>query len=342
MGSDRRSLAGGAGIPSVRAQSRCRRTLQRFVRSVISLSLIVFAVTALTFALTDILPGDPAVAILGESATPEQVAALREELGFNRPVWVRYTEWLERAVAGDLGHSYRSNEAVSKMLRDRLPVTIELVLLSQLLALGTAVPAGIYAAYRVRSGFDRVTGALSVGFLSAPSFVIGILLIYGLSVQAGLLPASGYRYFREGLWVNFLSVILPALTLAVAEFPVYLRLLRTDMISTLQQDFVLVARAKGLSPLQILVRHALKPSSISLVTVVGVNMGRLVGGAVIIESLFALPGIGQMLITAVYQQDYFAIQGIVLVVAIGFIVINLVVESVYALLDPRVRRALRN
>ena len=210
-----------------------------------------------------------------------------------------------------------------------------------MLALGAAVPAGIFSAYRIRSGFDRITGALSVGFLSVPSFVVGILLIYGLSVHAGLLPASGYKYLNEGIWANFRSVLLPALTLAVAEFPVYMRLLRADMIATLQQDFVLVARAKGLSPRQILFRHALKPSSISLITVVGVNMGRLVGGAVIVESLFALPGIGQMLITAVYQQDYFAIQGVVLLVAIGFILINLIVESVYALLDPRVRHALQ-
>ena len=266
-----------------RARVVRNRSFRRILRHVVSLALIIFAVTALTFALTDILPGDPAVAILGKSATPEQVAALRQELGFDRPVWIRYSEWLEHAIEGDLGHSYRSNEAIGTMVRERLPITVELVLLSQVLALGAAIPVGIYSAYRVRSGFDRITGAITVGLLSAPSFMIGILLIYGLSVHAGLLPASGYKYIHEGFFANLRSILLPALTLAVAKLPVYMRLLRADMIATLQQDFVMVARAKGLSPRQMLLRHALKPSSISLITVVGVNMGRLVGGAVIVE-----------------------------------------------------------
>ncbi|HUJ75286.1 MAG TPA: ABC transporter permease [bacterium] len=324
-----------------RGSFRRRWLRRRILRPLVSFSVITFAVTALTFAITDVLPGDLAVAILGESATADQLAGLRMELGLNRPAWVRYGEWLWQALHGNLGRSYRSNEAVSRMLADRLPVTFELILISQLIALGVAIPVGMLSAYLVRSRFDRVAGALSLGFLSLPAFVIGFLLIYGFAVYMRWLPAAGYRYWSDGVAVNLRSIALPAFTLAAAEFPVYMRLLRSDMIATLQQDFVLVARAKGLAPWQILLKHALKPSSLSLITVVGVNAGRLVGGAVIVESLFDLPGVGQMLVTAVYQKDYFAIQGIVLVVAVGFAAINVAVEASYALLDPRVRHALR-
>ena len=262
-----------------------RLARRRFPRHLLALGAIVLAVTALTFAITEILPGDLAVAILGESATPEQVAQLRQELGLDRPTWERYLEWLASVASGDLGYSYRSNESVAQMIWDRVPITIELILLSQIIALGLAIPSGILAAYRVRRTFDRVTGGLAVGFQSTPAFLIGIVLIYALSVHAGIFPASGFRYPEEGLGANLLSMTLPALTLALAEYPVYMRLLRADMIQTLQQEFILVARAKGLRPRQILLRHALKPSSFSLVTVVGVNMGRLIGGAVIIETL---------------------------------------------------------
>ena len=170
-----------------------------------------------------------------------------------------------------------------------------------------------------------------------PAFVKGILLIYLMSVLLGWFPASGFKSLSDGLGANLHSLALPAMTLALAEFPVYMRLLRADMISTLQQDYILVARAKGLSVREILLGHALRPSSLSLVTVVGINLGRLVGGAVIIETLFALPGIGQMLVNAVYQHDQFVIQGVVLVIATGFVLINLLVDLMYALIDPRVR-----
>jgi peptide/nickel transport system permease protein len=216
-------------------------------------------------------------------------------------------------------------------------VTIELIIITQIIALGLAVPAGIIAAYRNRSGIDHALGGVSIGLLSTPAFVIGISLIYALSVALGWFPASGYVRPSDGVFGNLHSMFLPALTLALAEFPVYMRLLRADMIATLQQDFILVARAKGLGVSDILIGHALRPSSLSLVTVIGINLGRLVGGAVIIETLFAIPGIGQMLVNAVYQHDHFAIQGVVLVIATGFVLINLAVDMVYSLLDPRVR-----
>jgi peptide/nickel transport system permease protein len=313
------------------------QTLRRLRTQVLTLIAIVFAATALTFAVTEILPGDAAVAILGDTATEADIQSLRQELGLERPLVVRYADWLGNAITGDLGRSYRTRESIAVMIGQRLPVTIELIIITQIIALGLAVPAGIIAAYRNRSGIDHALGSVSIGLLSTPAFVIGIGLIYTLSVALGWFPASGYVRPSDGIFANLHSMILPALTLALAEFPVYMRLLRADMIATLQQDFILVARAKGLGVRDILLGHALRPSSLSLVTVIGINLGRLVGGAVIIETLFAIPGIGQMLVNAVYQHDHFAIQGVVLVVATGFVLINLAVDMVYALLDPRVR-----
>lgn len=312
-------------------------TLRRIRTQILTLIAIVFAATALTFAVTEILPGDAAVAILGDTATEAEIQSLRQELGLERPLVVRYADWLGNAMTGDLGRSYRTRESIAVMIGQRLPVTIELIILTQIIALGLAVPAGIIAAYRNRSGIDHALGSVSIGLLSTPAFVIGIGLIYTLSVALGWFPASGYVRPSDGILDNLHSMILPALTLALAEFPVYMRLLRADMIATLQQDFILVARAKGLGVRDILIGHALRPSSLSLVTVIGINLGRLVGGAVIIETLFAIPGIGQMLVNAVYQHDHFAIQGVVLVVATGFVLINIAVDMAYALLDPRVR-----
>ena len=303
----------------------------------LTLLVILLAATALTFFITNVLPGDAAVAILGDNATPAEIASLRTELGLDRNIVVRYVDWLSHALRGDLGKSYRTRENISTMIGDRLPVTLELILLTQLIALGVAVPAGILAAYRSRTKVDSALATVSIGLLSTPAFVKGILLIYLMSVLLGWFPASGFKSLSDGLGANLHSLALPAMTLALAEIPVYMRLLRADMISTLQQDYILVARAKGLSVREILLGHALRPSSLSLVTVVGINLGRLVGGAVIIETLFALPGIGQMLVNAVYQHDQFVIQGVVLVIATGFVLINLLVDLMYALIDPRVR-----
>lgn len=311
--------------------------LRRLQVQVLTLLVILLAATALTFFITNVLPGDAAVAILGDSATPADIASLRTELGLDRNIVVRYADWLGHALRGDLGKSYRTREHISTMIGDRLPVTLELILLTQLIALAFAVPAGILAAYRSRTKVDSALATVSIGLLSTPAFVKGILLIYLMSVLLGWFPASGFKSLSDGLGANLHSLALPAMTLALAEFPVYMRLLRADMISTLQQDYILVARAKGLSVREILLGHALRPSSLSLVTVVGINLGRLVGGAVVIETLFALPGIGQMLVNAVYQHDQFVIQGVVLVIATGFVLINLLVDLMYAVIDPRVR-----
>jgi peptide/nickel transport system permease protein len=301
----------------------------------LSLILVVWGVTIATFVLANLLPGDPVIALLGENATPEAIEVLRQRLGLDRPLLVRYGDWLFSALQGDFGHSYRTEEPVFAMILQRLPVTLEIVVLTQVVALAVAVPAGIYTAWRARGNVDRAAMAGSLGLLSMPPFLIGILLIYLFALTLGWLPATGFVPIGEGLMENLQSVALPVLALALAEIPVYLRLLREDMIQTLQQDFIAVARAKGMPPRRILLFHALRPSSFSLITVVGVNIGRLIGGAIIVEVLFALPGIGQLLIESVYQQDYMVLQGIVLFVAVAFVLVNAAVDSFYNLLDPR-------
>lgn len=301
----------------------------------VSLLLVVWGVTVATFVLANLLPGDPVLALLGEDATPANIALWRQKLGLDRPMAVRYFDWLADAAQGDFGASYRTDESVLDMILQRLPVTIEILVLTQIIALAVAVPCGIVSAWRSGRSVDRVTMVGALGLLSTPPFLIGILLIYLFSIQLGWLPATGFVSLDEDVLENLQSVALPVLALALAEIPVYLRLLREDMIRTLQQDFIAVARAKGMPTRRILLSHALRPSSFSLITVIGVNIGRLIGGTIIVEVLFALPGIGQLLIQSVYQQDFLVLQGIVLFVAVAFVLVNATVDLLYNFLDPR-------
>lgn len=311
---------------------------RRFGARLLSLLLVVWAVTLVTFLLANLLPGDPVLAILGENATPAAIAHWHQVLGLDQPLLVRYGHWLGSVMQGDLGISHWAHDSVLDMILRRLPVTVELLVLTQIVALALAVPCAIYGAWRRHGLFDRLTQSTSLGLLSVPAFLSGIVLIYLFSVHLGWLPATGFVPFTENPAGNLRSMILPALSLALAEIPVYTRLLRADLVQTLQQDFIAVAFAKGMPARRILLNHALRPSSFTLITVLGVNIGRLIGGTVIIEQLFALPGIGQMLVRAVYQQDYMVLQGVVLFVAVAFVLINALVDAFYFVLDPRTRR----
>lgn len=305
----------------------------------LSLGLVVWAVTLATFLLANLLPGSPVLAMLGENATPAAIAHWREVMGLDQPMLVRYWQWLWGVLHGDFGVSYWANEGVLDMILRRLPVTLELLVLTQVIALALAIPCAVYSAWQRGRAFDRVTQSTALGLLSTPPFLIGILLIFAFSVHLDWLPATGFVPLSEDPLGNLASMALPALSLAMAEFPIYTRLLRADMVQTLQQDYVAVAFAKGMPTRRVLLRHALRPSSFTLVTVIGVNIGRLIGGAVIVEQLFALPGIGQMLVQAVYQQDYLVLQGVVLFVAVAFVLINALVDALYFVLDPRTRHA---
>ena len=306
-------------------------------RRLVYLVPVLLAVSLLTFLIASLLPGDLAYVILGDQATPEKVAALRHDMGLDQPLWWRYLGWLGHVLEGDLGRSFRTGQTVLQAVGERLPVSIELMLLAEGIGLLVGVPLAIACAARAGGAFDRVVTGTAFGMLSVPTFLSAILLIYLFAVELHLLPATGYVPFVEDPLANLRFFILPALTLGLAEWPTIMRVLRSDMIATLQEDYIAMARAKGLKPSRILFVHALKPSSLTLVTVTGINIGRLIGGAVIVEQVFALPGIGRLIVGAIYTRDLVILQGAVLLVAAGFVAVNFIVDMLYAVLDPRIR-----
>jgi peptide/nickel transport system permease protein len=313
--------------------------LRFVVRKLAYLIPVLFAVTALTFLLIKLLPGDPAINILGPSATQKAVDQIDTKLGLRKPLVVQYVNWLGRAAKGDLGQSYQNNQTTSSALKQRLPVTLELLVLSQLLALAISIPLAILAARRPNGILDRLSTGASFGFLSVPNFILGVVLVLLFAVKVHWFPATGYTPLTHSPLQNLRSLVLPSVTLAVAELATYLRLLRTDMIATLQEDFVTMAKSKGLSDRHILLRHALRPSSFSLVTVGGLNLGRLIGGTFIVEIIFAIPGIGELTIRSIYNRDYLVVQGVTLVIAVGYVLANVLVDILYSVLDPRIRHA---
>jgi peptide/nickel transport system permease protein len=298
---------------------------------------VLLAVSLLTFLIASLLPGDLAYVILGDQATLENVEALRRDLGLDQPIWWRYIGWLGHVLEGDLGRSFRTGQTVLKAVAERFPVSFELMLLAQIIALVIGVPLAIICAARTGGPFDRFITGTAFGMLSVPTFLSAILLIYLFAVQLRWLPATGYVPLSEDPLANLRFFILPALTLGLAEWPGIMRVLRSDMIATLQEDYITFAKAKGLKPSRILLVHALKPSSLTLITITGLNIGRLMGGTVVVESIFALPGIGRLLVGAIGTRDLIILQGVVLCVASGYVLINFIVDMLYAVLDPRIR-----
>jgi peptide/nickel transport system permease protein len=306
-------------------------------RQLVRLAVVLFCVTLLTYMIVNILPGDVAIVILGNLATPEDIAGLRADLGLDRPMLVRYFDWLGSALSGDLGRSYRNGEPVVQAIIDRLPVSLQLMVMAQVIALGIAIPVALLSVRRPGGLFDRISASAAFGFLAMPNFMLGIVLIYLFSVSFDLLPATGFTPMSEGLWDNLESMILPSLTLGLIEWTVLMRVLRSDLLTTLKEDFILLARAKGLPPWRVLLQHALRPSSFTLITILGLNIGGLIGGAVIVEQIFALPGVGRLLLGGIFNRDLILVQGTVAFIAVGFVVINFLVDMLYAVLDPRVR-----
>ena len=298
---------------------------------------VLVAVSLLTFLIASLLPGDLAYVILGDQATPEKVEALRHDMGLDQPIWWRYISWLGHVLEGDFGRSFRTGQTVWQAVSERLPVSLELMFLAEILGLAIGVPLAIACAVRSGSAFDRFMTGSAFGMLSVPTFLSAILLIYLFAVELRWLPATGYVPFGEDAIGNLRFFVLPAVTLALAEWPGIMRVLRSDMIATLQEDYIALAKAKGLTASRILFVHALKPSSLTLITITGINIGRLIGGAVIVETIFALPGIGRLLVGAIYTRDLVILQGVVLFVAGGFVLMNFIVDMLYAVLDPRIR-----
>jgi peptide/nickel transport system permease protein len=310
----------------------------RFVlQRLIGLVVVVFVVSLFTFLLVDLLPGDTTTTLLGPLASdPELRAEAQEDLNLDDPVWERYFIWAGNALTGDLGESYVTGEPVSESIRDRLPTSILLMVYAQLLALVIAVPLAVFSAYRSNGVFDKVTTTGSFGLLSMPNFILAIVLIFIFGVKFDLFPTL---YDDSSFLDRIGTMFLPALTLAAGLSAVYLRLLRTDMIATLQEDYITMAKAKGMPTRRILFRHALRPSSFSLLTVAGIQVGALIGGALVVEQLFSIAGIGTLVTESIFRRDYLVIQGCVLVIAIAYVLVNFAVDLLYTALDPRVRHA---
>jgi peptide/nickel transport system permease protein len=312
----------------------------RFVRKkLVQLLLVLLAVTFLSFFFLNLLPGNTAQVLCGAGGGPECVEQKTKELGLDKPLPVRYGEWLRDAVTGDLGASARNQQPVWEAIKQRMPVTIELLIYSQFIALAVSIPLAIIAAQRPGGIFDRVSTSVAFALLSVPNFILAIVLILIFAVNLGWFPATGYAEFFSDPTKNLHDLFLPALTLAVAEMAVYLRLLRTDLIATLQEDYIMMAKAKGLPSRRILLRHAFRPSTFSLVTVAGLNMGRLIGGTFIVEVIFAINGIGKYVVDSILARDYIPVQGGVVIIAVGYVLINFAVDMFYAVLDPRIRHA---
>jgi peptide/nickel transport system permease protein len=302
----------------------------------------LLAVTFLTFSMLELLPGDPVDTLLPPDVnrTEELVAEIRAELNLDDPFFSRYFSWLGNFVQGDLGKSYITGQTVADTIADRLPITLQLAMMSIGMALLIAMPLGILGAYKQGKWPDTVTSAGVQVALSIPNFIFGIFLIWLMAVQLQWLPATGWnRLSEQGLIENLKTAILPASALALSQLAVFSRLVRSDMIASLQENYVLTARSKGLPDRFILFRHALRPSSLSLMTVVGINFGALLGGTVIIETMFAVPGLGFRLINAINSRDILVIQGITVFIATAYVVINTVVDLLYSALDPRIRRS---
>ncbi len=309
-----------------------------FLRKLVPLGVVLLVVSTASFLLMTLLPGDGALALLGNEATPDAVAQVRAELGLDQPLLLRYLHWLTGFLRGDLGRSYITQVPVMESILDRLPVTLELMLLSQGLALLIAVPTGVLCAYQAGSRIDRFANAVAMALLAAPVFIIALLLMFLFALKLRWLPSTGYVPFLTDPIGNLAHLALPALAIALAEWPPLFAVLRADMIKTLQQDYIALAKAKGLGPAFILFRHALRPSSFTLVTISGLQIAATIAGALVVETIFGLPGIGRMLTGAVYNRDMMLVQGCVATISIGYVLINFGVDLIYALLDPRVRQ----
>ena len=298
---------------------------------------VVMAVTFASYSMVSLLPGDVVTAVLGERATEADRVAARHDLHLDDPLPVRYGRWVAEAVTGDLGTSYRTHQPVSEAIGQRIWVTLELVFLSQLLALALAIPMAIFAALRPGSWVDRAMSGLQLGMLAVPGYLVAILLMAVFAVKLGWFATTGFVHFTDSPFGNIKSLLLPSVALGFEQVAFYARVLRTDLVNTFNQDFIWYARARGLRTRRIVTHHALRPSSIGLVTLTGVSVGRMIGGTVLVESIFALPGLGRYTIDAINNRDFLALQGAVVVLTLGFVLVNFVVDILHGVIDPRIR-----
>lgn len=306
-------------------------------RRVVATVPIMGLVALFVFSLVYLAPGDPAAVMAGDQATPAEVERIRAVLGLDRPFLIRFGEWLWNTLHGDLGRSIFSDMPVSYMIGQRIGPTVALMTLTLIVSISTAVPLGVLAAWRKGEAVDRLIMLFAVLGFSTPVFIIGYLLTYLFALQLQWLPVQGYTPLRENPLQFLQSLILPSIALGLVYIALIARITRATMLDVLSQEYIRTALAKGVAQRSILFLHALKNASLPIVTVIGIGVGLLIGGAVVTESVFAIPGIGRLTVDAILRRDYPVIQGVVLLFSFAYVIINLVVDLVYSLLDPRIR-----
>jgi peptide/nickel transport system permease protein len=311
--------------------------IELLVRRALISVLTLLLISIIVFTGVRLIPGDPARVLAGTDADAAGLEEIRQKYGLNDPLPVQYLRWLRLGLVGDLGESIRTRQSVARMVASKLPITLELACLSIVVALCIALPAGVLAAVRRNTAWDVVASGVSLAGVSIPNFWLGIMLILLVSVRLGWLPASGYVPAVEDLAGNLKRMIMPAFVLGTGLAAVLMRQTRNSMIEVLGADYVRTARAKGLAGHVVVLRHALRNGLIPVVTILGLQMGALMGGAVVTEQIFVIPGFGRLIVEAVFTRDYPVVQGVVLITASSYVLINLLVDVSYSLLNPRIR-----
>jgi len=309
-----------------------------FLRRSIQLVVVAFIISVLTFLLVHLLPGDPSVVILGPNDNAHNRAVLFKQLGLNKPLFQQYFIWLGAVFHGNLGQSYLDHEPVTHIISTGWPIDLELIIISQVIAFAVAIPLALFTSRRPNQPVDNVATTSTFGMLALPPFVIAPVMVAVFAVGLHWFPATGYVPFSQDPASNLHDMILPSLAITAGSIAVYYRLFRSDLISTLQEDFITMARSKGMSSRWIMWRHAFRPSSFSLLAASGVNIGALIGGLFIVEYLVAINGLGFSLVVADNQRDYLVVQGISLVIAIAYVVLQFIIDFVFTVVDPRVTR----
>jgi len=307
------------------------------VKRILSLIPVLFVVTIVIFMIMHLTPGDPASSILGLEASQEEIDALNEQLGLNRPILEQYISWVGGLLRGDLGDSIFMRQPVGQAIAEHIGPTLSLAILAQLIAVILAIPFGMLAAYKRGKLTDYSLMALSLVGMAVPSFLLGMLLMLLIGVELRWLPIAGYKPLSSGLWEHLKFLILPGLSLGTIQAALITRMTRAAMLETMSHNYIKTARSKGLNEFRVMLGHVFRNSLMPVLTVLGQSFGTLVTGAVVVESIFNIPGLGQLIINSIERRDYAVIQGVVLIITIIYVGINLVVDLLYGAVDPRVR-----
>jgi peptide/nickel transport system permease protein len=307
------------------------------VRRILATIPVMVVVAIFVFALLHLSPGDPAAIIAGDTATEADIIGIRAKLGLDQPIWVQFGTWVWGLMHGDLGISIFTNLPVIKLIQQRVEPTAALTLSTLLVSVAVAIPMGVLAAWRAGSWIDRVVMIFAVLGFSVPVFVLAYLLIYVFAIWLDLLPVQGYVSITQGFWPFLSHIILPSLALGMIYAALIARITRASMLDVLAQDYIRTAQAKGLGNQQVLIGHALKNAAVPIVTIIGIGVALLISGVVVTETVFAIPGLGRLTVDAILRRDYPIIQGVILIFSAAYVVVNLLVDLSYTLLDPRIR-----